>query len=144
MYYDHADLTRNFDAGTLQRGEDVARKGKVRMARRDDDKLVGEVGGSGGELYRQTVRFRAERGGVGFQGSCSCPMSYNCKHVVALLLADLDHYQHAMARSRSPAAQERRHHADPRRPRPAARIGGIRPPTAPGASASSSRSSSTS
>ena len=102
MYYDHADLTRNFDAGTLQRGEDVARKGKVRMARRDDDKLVGEVGGSGGELYRQTVRFRAERGGIGFQGSCSCPMSYNCKHVVALLLADLDHCQHAMARSPAP------------------------------------------
>ena len=108
MYYDHADLTRNFDAGTLQRGEDVARKGKVRMARRDDDKLVGEVSGSGGELYRQTVRFRAERGGIGFQGSCSCPMSYNCKHVVALLLADLDHCQHAMARSPAPRPADRR------------------------------------
>jgi superfamily II DNA or RNA helicase len=100
MYYDHADLTRNFDAGTLQRGEDVARKGKVRMARRDDDKLVGEVGGSGGELYRQTIRFRAERGDIGFKGSCSCPMSYNCKHVVAVLLADLA----AVAAARSPQA----------------------------------------
>lgn len=108
MYYDHADLTRNFDVGTLQRGEDVARKGKVRMARRDDDRLVGEVSGSGNELYRQTIRFRTERGGIGFQGSCSCPMGYNCKHVVALLLADLDHYQHAMARSPAPRPADRR------------------------------------
>jgi len=100
MYYDHADLTRNFDTGTLQRGEDVARKGKVRAARRDGDRLVGEVSGSGNELYRQTIRFRAERGGIGFQGSCSCPMSYNCKHVVAVLLADLD----AVAAARSPQA----------------------------------------
>jgi len=102
MYYDHADLTRHFDAGTLQRGEDYARKGKVRAARRDDDKLVGQVGGSGGELYRQSIRFSADRGGIGFQGSCSCPMSYNCKHVVAVLLADLERHRHEMAQS--PAA----------------------------------------
>jgi len=106
MYYDHADLTRNFDAGTLQRGEDVARKGKVRTARRDDDKLTGEVGGSSGELYRQTIRFKSGRGGIDFQGSCSCPMSYNCKHVVAVLLADLERYQHEMAQS--PAASAAR------------------------------------
>ncbi|WP_414675190.1 SNF2-related protein [Massilia sp. CFBP9026] len=102
MYYDHADLTRNFDAGTLQRGEDVARKGKVRTARRDGDTLIGEVGGSGGELYRQTIRFKSGRGGIDFQGSCSCPMSYNCKHVVAVLLAELERYRREMAQS--PAA----------------------------------------
>jgi uncharacterized Zn finger protein len=87
MYYDHAGLKHGLDAGTLQRGQDYARKGMVRAARRDGDRLVGEVSGSGNEPYRQTIRFRAERGGIGFQGSCSCPMSYNCKHVVALLLA---------------------------------------------------------
>ena len=102
MYYDHADLKHGFDAGTLQRGEDYARKGKVRSARRDGDKLIGEVGGSGGELYRQTIRFKSGRGGIDFQGSCSCPMSYNCKHVVAVLLADLERYRHTMAQS--PAA----------------------------------------
>lgn len=100
MYYDHADLKHGFDAGTLQRGEDYARKGMVRAARRDGDRLVGEVSGSGNELYRQTIRFHAERGDIGFQGSCSCPMSYNCKHVVAVLLADLD----AVAAVRSPQA----------------------------------------
>lgn len=102
MFYDHADLKRNFDAGTLQRGEDVARKGKVRVARRDDDKLVGEVGGSGGELYGQTIRFAADRGGIAFNGSCSCPMSYNCKHVVAVLLTELERYRRELAQS--PAA----------------------------------------
>jgi len=106
MYYDHADLTRNFDAGTLQRGEDYARKGKVRTARRDDDRLIGEVGGSGGELYRQTIRFKSGRGGIDFQGSCSCPMSYNCKHVVAVLLTELERYRHEMAQS--PAASAAR------------------------------------
>lgn len=100
MYYDHADLKQGFDAGTLQRGEDYARKGMVQAARRDGDRLVGEVSGSGNELYRQTIRFRAERGGIGFQGSCSCPMSYNCKHVVAVLLVDLA----AASAARSPQA----------------------------------------
>jgi len=104
MYYDHADLNRHFDAGTLQRGQDYARKGKVRAARRLDDRLVGEVGGSGGELYRQTIRIGADRGGIVFQGSCSCPMSYNCKHVVALLLVELDRYQHAIAQAPAVAA----------------------------------------
>ena len=100
MHYDHADLKHGFDAGTLQRGQDYARKGMVRAARRDGDRLVGEVSGSGNELYRQTIRFRAERGGIGFQGSCSCPMSYNCKHVVAVLLVDLA----AASAARSPQA----------------------------------------
>ncbi|WP_137172148.1 DEAD/DEAH box helicase [Massilia sp. HP4] len=106
MYFDHADLSRNFDAGTLQRGEDYTRKGKVRSARRDDDKLIGEVGGSGGELYRQAIRFKSGRGGIDFHGSCSCPMSYNCKHVVAVLLVELERYRHAMAQS--PAASAAR------------------------------------
>lgn len=109
MYYDRTDLTRNFDAGTLQRGEDYARKGKVRVARRDGDQLVGEVGGSGGEVYRQTILFKSGRGGIDFQGSCSCPMSYNCKHVVAVLLVELAHYQRAMAQS--PAASAARFEA---------------------------------
>src|SRR5690606_9227851 len=87
------------DAGTLQRGEDVARKGKVRVAHRDADRLVGEVGGSSGELYRQTIHFGANRGGIAFKGKCSCPMSYNCKHVVAVLLVELERYRHELALS---------------------------------------------
>ncbi|MBA4094534.1 MAG: helicase, partial [Candidatus Accumulibacter sp.] len=89
MHFDHADLTSNFDLGALQRGQDYARKGKVQATYWEDGKLIGEVEGSGGERYRQTIRFMSDRGELGIRGSCSCPVSYNCKHVVAVLLTAL-------------------------------------------------------
>ncbi len=100
MHFDHANLTSNFDSGTLQRGQDYARKGKVQTTHWDDGKLIGEVEGSGGERYRQTIRFASDRGGLGIRGSCSCPVSYNCKHVVGVLMTALA----AVPASRSPQA----------------------------------------
>lgn len=105
MQFNDADLKRHFDPGTYQRGADYARKGKVRGLRWDGDRLIGEVEGSGGEHYRQTIRF-AHRGGIDIEGSCSCPMSYNCKHVVALLLDEL---QRAQATAPAAAAARAEH-----------------------------------
>ncbi|WP_183742437.1 MULTISPECIES: DEAD/DEAH box helicase [unclassified Janthinobacterium] len=85
MTFSADDVAAGFDAGTLQRGRDYARRGKVRSVTRSGDEIRGEVGGSDGQRYRQEVRIKPGPRGVRFDGDCSCPMDYNCKHVVALL-----------------------------------------------------------
>src|SRR5471030_502576 len=79
------DVAAGFDAGTLQRGRDYARRGKVLSVTRSGDDIKGEVSGSGGQRYRQDVRIKSGPRGMRFDGDCSCPMDYNCKHVVAVL-----------------------------------------------------------
>ncbi len=91
MHYDYADLTQNFDAGALQRGHDYADDGNVLASQWKDDRLVGEVAGSGGAIYRQTIRVFARGERTNFDGKCSCPVGYNCKHVVSVLLKDIEH-----------------------------------------------------
>src|SRR5471032_103947 len=85
MTFSVDDVAAGFDTGTLQRGRDYARRGKVLSVTRSGDEIRGEVGGSDGQRYRQEVRIRSGPRGVRFDGDCSCPMDYNCKHVVALL-----------------------------------------------------------
>ncbi len=51
--------------------------------------LLGTVRGSGGDLYATTARFTCDgRSARQFEwGDCSCPVGFNCKHVVALVLS---------------------------------------------------------
>ena len=92
MHFDLNDVLRNFDAGTYARGQGYARSGTVRTLALSDDaaRIDSKVSGSGGHLYRQTIDVRLGRSGVRFEGDCSCPMEYNCKHVVAVLLRCLE------------------------------------------------------
>ncbi|MDB5919616.1 MAG: helicase [Massilia sp.] len=92
MYFDLNDVLRNFDSGTYGRGQGYARSGKVRKLVVSDDatRIESKVSGSGGHLYRQSIDVRNDRKGVRFEGDCSCPMEYNCKHVVAALLSYLE------------------------------------------------------
>jgi hypothetical protein len=80
------DIHRHFDSGTYTRGEEYARKGKVLDLRSEGGRLVAAVAGSGGAVYHQSIRLAEDRNGVRIKGDCSCPMSFNCKHVVAALL----------------------------------------------------------
>ncbi|WP_040787612.1 DEAD/DEAH box helicase [Massilia niastensis] len=89
MHFTPEDLVRQFDPATFARGEGYARKGMVVSVRREGDRFHGEVSGSGANVYQQSIRLAAGRHGLKVEGSCSCPMSYNCKHVVAVLLASL-------------------------------------------------------
>ena len=92
MEFTHDDIRRHFDAGTFARGEEYARKGRVVSIDIEfPDTLHGEVEGSGGKTYRQEIRVTSDKRGVRFRGDCSCPMTRNCKHVVAVLLTDLAH-----------------------------------------------------
>jgi len=90
MHYDYADLTHNFDPGALRRGHDYADDGNVLASHWKDDRLVGEVAGSGGAIYRQTIRVFTRREQINFEGRCTCPVSYNCKHVVSVLVKDIE------------------------------------------------------
>ena len=54
--------------------------------------LTGRVQGSEPEPYRTRVRFRTDGGTPWAQSDCSCPVGRNCKHVAALLLAELQYH----------------------------------------------------
>ena len=84
------DIVDYFDSGTYARGRDYARQGKVSRARMGDPYIAGEVGGSGGKSYSQSIQVALRRGRVHFDGDCDCPMDRNCKHVVAVLICCLD------------------------------------------------------
>jgi len=83
------DIVRSFDDGTFARGQDYARKDKVLNLAWNDDFLNAEVAGSGPARYRVSLVVKPERNGAGFSGSCSCPVGYHCKHMVAALLVSL-------------------------------------------------------
>jgi superfamily II DNA or RNA helicase len=90
MYFTLEDVSYQFDAATFARGADYLRRGKVTSVRRDGNTIHAEVTGSGRNVYRQTIYLEPERLGIEIEGECSCPMEYNCKHVVAALLACLE------------------------------------------------------
>ena len=91
MHFTAADLSRQFDSSTLARGRAYASEGRVLAVRRDGDgRIEGTVRGSGGKVYRQSIRLGTSSRNLLCDGVCSCPMDYNCKHVVAVLLASLE------------------------------------------------------
>jgi len=90
MRYDYADLIKNFDAGAMQRGRGYAEDGNVLSTHWKNERLVGEVAGSGGEVYRQSIGVFSRREQINFDGNCTCPVGYNCKHVVSVLLKDIE------------------------------------------------------
>jgi superfamily II DNA or RNA helicase len=72
-----------FDSVTVQRGQDYARRGLVTAVEPLlDGTLEGRVSNGRGENYRQLIKL-----GRGFvNGSCTCPVGENCKHIVAVLM----------------------------------------------------------
>ncbi len=81
-------IAENFDPGAVSRGRDYWKKGRVRSfewrASGDGPTLFSKVRGSIGN-YDQVTRVDFDRENI--DGECTCPVSYNCKHVVAALLA---------------------------------------------------------
>jgi superfamily II DNA or RNA helicase len=85
-----AMVHRLVDTGTFDRGLAYARSGEVLEYRwiESNTRLLGSVRGSGLNPYVASVRIGRDGGAaiVDIQGNCSCPMGFNCKHVVALVL----------------------------------------------------------
>lgn len=57
----------------------------------EDDTLAGRVHGSSKRPYDVRVYFHDIEDDMWVEGECTCPVSYGCKHVAALLIAGLAH-----------------------------------------------------
>ena len=86
--YTRAQLSSCFDARTL--AEASALVSSVTGLVRGPDTLSATVRGTGGQSFETDVYFRRVRGETVLETECSCPLGYNCKHGVAVLLAGLD------------------------------------------------------
>ena len=90
MQFSLNDILRHYDRGTYSRGHDYAQRGKVRALGMRHGVIESEVSGSGGHVYHQSISVASTKSGVQIQGDCTCPMQFNCKHVVAALLEWLE------------------------------------------------------
>ncbi|WP_312512596.1 DEAD/DEAH box helicase [Massilia sp.] len=100
------DITRGCGSTNCERGADYVRKGNVLAVSVQDDTVSGEVAGSGREVYRQSIRLVAAPGGLAIRGSCTCPVSYNCKHVAAVLMIVQERLSEPAPRAAMPSRSE--------------------------------------
>ncbi|MGE5134375.1 MAG: SWIM zinc finger family protein, partial [Gemmatimonadota bacterium] len=87
---DHTYLETAAGPSSYARGVEYLRQRAVqRMWWEPAETLHGRVRGSGGQTYSTTAYFSGGDGEplVFSEGHCSCPVGFDCKHVVALVLA---------------------------------------------------------
>ena len=83
------DFEAHFSATSFERGASYARRNRVLSVAWDDHEqtLSARVVGHGA-VYSTTAYFEDDGHGVEFvEGECNCPIGFNCKHVVAVVLA---------------------------------------------------------
>ncbi|MDI1259221.1 DEAD/DEAH box helicase [Aquabacterium sp.] len=89
------ELVHLFNLSAWQRGQAYARSGAVLWsdiltepdAPDSDFQICGETEGSQSEPYEQDIHlWRPDKSRWKVVGDCTCPMSFNCKHVVAVLV----------------------------------------------------------
>ena len=83
------DIKNEFDPGSYARGISYYNQGRVtklKLLKQAADylDLYGEVTGS--FRYAQEITVYKNAFDVDVEGECSCPVGFNCKHVVAVLL----------------------------------------------------------
>ncbi|MFC5436603.1 SNF2-related protein [Rhodanobacter umsongensis] len=88
----HAEWVSNFDARTLQRAADYARRQRVVAIQftpgdhADSCTLEGDIRGSARQPYHCRVDVQARDASLTLDTHCSCPMDVDCKHAAAMLL----------------------------------------------------------
>jgi hypothetical protein len=82
------DLIDQLEASFLEQGLDYFRSHKVSEINRDeeDQTLTADVKGKKKTPYKISISIDEE---LLIDGDCSCKINYNCKHVAAVLLANL-------------------------------------------------------
>ncbi len=80
------DWRQAFGLGDFSRGRDYAMDNRAQIEQLDKGVLLAECRGSGRQRYRQRIRLIDRGAHWDVDGRCSCPVGYNCKHVVAALL----------------------------------------------------------
>ena len=91
MFLQQDEVLGLFPKDYVQRGRKYYKQKKVLeldIIEQSPHKLIfeSETDGSGWRVYTQKVVVKQEGQALNVSGYCSCPMDYNCKHVVAALL----------------------------------------------------------
>ncbi|CCP05466.1 DEAD/DEAH box helicase [Erwinia amylovora] len=89
--YNEKQITRWLGARTVARARDLI--ASVRHIQWQNTLLTGEVPGRKAEPYSVMVHFSRPQGKLHASGECSCAVKNNCKHVAALMLANLQPHQ---------------------------------------------------
>lgn len=91
----NTDIRRAFDSGAYVRGSAYQSQGRVVklsfLQGVDDDGdhsvfINGVVRGSGRSQYQQEVQIWKDEDGIAIDSDCTCPVGFNCKHVVAVCM----------------------------------------------------------
>jgi len=77
-----------FKEQSLERGRRYAQENRVRIVETGESIITASCEGSGGSIYRQTIRLKESVKGtlLLLEAACSCPVRINCKHCAAVLL----------------------------------------------------------
>lgn len=95
-------LALNFDTKTIHRGWDYYQQGHVVSVEHAFDELDADESDKANEFIATVtgsrrrdydVEFTIDRSGKDIDGYCSCPVEYQCKHLVAAALVAQDKYQ---------------------------------------------------
>ncbi|WGS53414.1 DEAD/DEAH box helicase [Paraburkholderia sp. D15] len=89
VFFDRERIAEWLGAHTLAKARSV---GAVTNLKWHGTSLSGYVQGTRAQPYKTRVRFRTDGGSPWAQGDCTCPVGRDCKHVAALLLAELDYH----------------------------------------------------
>ncbi|WP_342257119.1 DEAD/DEAH box helicase [Rickettsia endosymbiont of Aspidapion aeneum] len=86
-FYTTEDIINNFPDKDYLRGSAYAKQGYVKNLSFNNGKLLADVQGSRDEPYQVEVEIiTGEDNSKIFEGICSCPVGFDCKHIVATLL----------------------------------------------------------
>ena len=90
MKFDQKTIIGACGKSSFSRGQDYFKSGRVVSLDYDAIKrgveLIGRTLGSGGNIYNQKVLLDFQGDYIEIDGQCDCPVTYNCKHVVATCL----------------------------------------------------------
>ncbi|UZE25550.1 DEAD/DEAH box helicase [Pseudomonas sp. B21-056] len=77
-----------FKEQSLERGRRYALENRVRIVETGESTITASCEGSGGSVYRQTIRLKESAKGtlILLDAACTCPVRINCKHCAAVLL----------------------------------------------------------
>lgn len=84
------DISNSFGRNIIDRGSNYFKESRVLSCEFDEEnsKLSGSVKGSSDNPYQTSALIKpSNKGGFIIHSTCSCPVGWNCKHAVALLLA---------------------------------------------------------
>ncbi|MFM0737524.1 DEAD/DEAH box helicase [Paraburkholderia xenovorans] len=89
VFFDRERIAEWLGDHTVAKARSV---GAVTQVKWHGSTLSGDVQGTQTLPYRTRVRFRTDGGRPWAQSDCSCPVGRDCKHVAALLLAELAYH----------------------------------------------------